>query len=452
MKKFVLAIAAIVIAIQLQAQSSKIGVKQEGVVINNIGVDVPDQSAVLDVNSSDKGVIFPRLTAEQKSQIANPAEGLLIYNLTTKFYEYFNGTEWLMFGTPQTPPNAPSNLVATAVSSSRIDLSWTDNSNSEIGFLIQRDTDVLFNNPVETQITVNETSYQDTYLMNGIKYYYRVKATGGGSDSEWSNIDSSTTNSQGVETDGINDYIYNADDPINLGNNENGDFSLVFKMKPNYNTGGTAKKQYLHLIGSGNFGVSIFDEYTGTRTQHIQVSQGNVLTEITFVGAGRLDGESHYYHFKKSTHDGLNWRWYTDDTYYDNPAISSSRNFLKENPLLDLEVTGFRWATSWTNSNLWDGILGWYILTKPCLNDAQNSFLKSGGLPNSPESRAIGLGVSGIDTIGVDGITTLVVRWVKCNQLFEKENLFYVKEEVTSDNHYGQLMNFTDPENALVDF
>ena len=37
-------------------------------------------------------------------------------------------------GDPPSPPAAPSGLLATAVSSTQIDLSWTDNSSSESGF------------------------------------------------------------------------------------------------------------------------------------------------------------------------------------------------------------------------------------------------------------------------------------------------------------------------------
>ena len=37
-----------------------------------------------------------------------------------------------------TVPNAPTGLVATAVSSSQIDLTWTDNAGNETGFIVER--------------------------------------------------------------------------------------------------------------------------------------------------------------------------------------------------------------------------------------------------------------------------------------------------------------------------
>ena len=42
---------------------------------------------------------------------------------------------------PDAPPAVPSNLLATAISSGRIGLSWTDNSPDETGFSLERSTD-----------------------------------------------------------------------------------------------------------------------------------------------------------------------------------------------------------------------------------------------------------------------------------------------------------------------
>src|SRR5215216_231137 len=57
---------------------------------------VADPSAMLDIVSSSKGLLAPRMTAAQKLAIATPATGLLIYQTdgTTGFW-YFNGATWV---------------------------------------------------------------------------------------------------------------------------------------------------------------------------------------------------------------------------------------------------------------------------------------------------------------------------------------------------------------------
>ena len=45
-----------------------------------IGTSMPDPSAMLDVSSTDKGVLIPRLTSGERDLIVAPANGLMIYN------------------------------------------------------------------------------------------------------------------------------------------------------------------------------------------------------------------------------------------------------------------------------------------------------------------------------------------------------------------------------------
>ncbi|MEY4925820.1 MAG: hypothetical protein RI894_256, partial [Bacteroidota bacterium] len=63
----------------------------------NVGINTttPDNSAVLDITATDKGMLVPRMTEAQRNAIATPATGLLIYqnNNTAGFY-YYNGTAW----------------------------------------------------------------------------------------------------------------------------------------------------------------------------------------------------------------------------------------------------------------------------------------------------------------------------------------------------------------------
>lgn len=48
-----------------------------------IGTNTPDASAVLDLSSTTKGLLIPRMTTLQQSNLVNPAIGLMIYNTTT---------------------------------------------------------------------------------------------------------------------------------------------------------------------------------------------------------------------------------------------------------------------------------------------------------------------------------------------------------------------------------
>ncbi len=61
-----------------------------------IGTTSPDNSSQLDVNSTSKGLLTPRMTSAQKSAISNPATGLLIYQTdgVSGFY-YYTGSSWI---------------------------------------------------------------------------------------------------------------------------------------------------------------------------------------------------------------------------------------------------------------------------------------------------------------------------------------------------------------------
>jgi hypothetical protein len=96
--------------------------------------------------------------------------------------------------TPCSTPIAPSNLTATAVSSSRINLAWQDNSNNESGFRIDRSTDNVTFISLGV-VGANVTSYANTGLTPGTTYYYHVRAYNipCANSSNWSNTASATT-------------------------------------------------------------------------------------------------------------------------------------------------------------------------------------------------------------------------------------------------------------------
>jgi uncharacterized protein YjdB len=105
-------------------------------------------------------------------------------------------------------PNAPSNLIAEAVSTRQINLQWQDNSTNEDGFRIERRIGA-----VDTVIVVgaNVTRYQDMSLRPGAPASYQIRAFSAGGNSAATNA-ALTTTATGLRGDVIPDFRLNAQD------------------------------------------------------------------------------------------------------------------------------------------------------------------------------------------------------------------------------------------------
>lgn len=57
-----------------------------------IGTTTPDISSMLDVNSTSKGLLTPRMTTSQRNAITTPADGLIVYDTTLKSFYYYNSS------------------------------------------------------------------------------------------------------------------------------------------------------------------------------------------------------------------------------------------------------------------------------------------------------------------------------------------------------------------------
>jgi len=65
----------------------------QSVAINNNG-SAANNSAMLDISSSTKGVLIPRMSSEQRTAIGSPAEGLIVYDTDTKGFWYYSNNTW----------------------------------------------------------------------------------------------------------------------------------------------------------------------------------------------------------------------------------------------------------------------------------------------------------------------------------------------------------------------
>ena len=71
-----------------------------GKLYGNIGIRnaTPNSSAVLDISSTTRGLLTPRMTEVERDAIGTPATGLLVYNTDTDTFDYYDGVSWNTVG------------------------------------------------------------------------------------------------------------------------------------------------------------------------------------------------------------------------------------------------------------------------------------------------------------------------------------------------------------------
>ncbi|MBN1674114.1 MAG: fibronectin type III domain-containing protein [Kiritimatiellae bacterium] len=121
---------------------------------------------------------------------------IMSIHFPTAYHGYASGGAGVVYrttiGNPDVP-NAPSNLTATAVSTTQIDLTWEDKSSDEDGFKIDRRQSGETAWVRITTTGANETAHNDTGLPAATKYYYKVKAYNANGNSPYSEMADDTT-------------------------------------------------------------------------------------------------------------------------------------------------------------------------------------------------------------------------------------------------------------------
>ena len=143
-----------------------------------IGTSSPDGSAALDITSTTKGLLIPRITNAQRLAIASPVAGLQVF--VTDFdggsFMFYDGTKWGTLSFTKTIPEAPT-ISGVASGNTEVVISFTAPS-SDGGAAITSYT--ATSNPGAITGTVSQEGSGDitvTGLTTGTGYTFTVTAT-----------------------------------------------------------------------------------------------------------------------------------------------------------------------------------------------------------------------------------------------------------------------------------
>lgn len=149
-------------------------------------------------------------------------------------------------------PAAPTNILATAVSYSKIQLSWTDNSNNESGFEIYRADSQSGEYTIVATTGANKVSYLDSNLTAQTTYYYRIQAINKYGPSGFSP----------AESGGLEYGVYTVPTSVSALPNFNSLTPVKTGVTPNVTLGVSDRTDYYALKFGGYINISVAGTYT----------------------------------------------------------------------------------------------------------------------------------------------------------------------------------------------
>lgn len=107
-------------------------------------------------------------------------------------------------------PTAPDQLAVSLESPGNFNITWVDNSNNEVGFVLERSLSETSGFEQLITLEANSFSFTDYSIADNITYFYRIRAVNDGGDSEYSNVNSQIWIIPNAPSDlSVTQHVYN---------------------------------------------------------------------------------------------------------------------------------------------------------------------------------------------------------------------------------------------------
>jgi hypothetical protein len=151
-------LAALMMMLILSFSNHKIAAQSMGISSTSI---TPDPSSILEMRTTTKGVLIPRMTTAERDLISLPANGLMVYNTSTSRFNFYNGSAWviLVSDSAALSVNAGSTLTTSSTSDIVIaDMSQTASETATYLVLFNGQVTIPAANDIETTNTATLAS------------------------------------------------------------------------------------------------------------------------------------------------------------------------------------------------------------------------------------------------------------------------------------------------------
>lgn len=226
-----------------------------------IGTTAPSASSLLEIKSTNKGLLIPRMTLAQRNGIAAPATGLLIYqtNATAGFY-YYTGSAW----TPLKPKQNSWLLTGNAATDTSINFIGTSDAQ-----------------PLVIKVNNQKAGYLDFNTQSNTTFGYQALANvSSGYDNVAIGYQSLYSNTGGTENFacGTKAMYYNTTGTDNVAI---GSIALQKNSTGDYNTALGTGALYLNTNGAENVAVGYFALGNTTGIQNTAVGTYTLMASST---------------------------------------------------------------------------------------------------------------------------------------------------------------------------